>query len=63
MIDIIIHFNRGVFQSAVLIKSRKKIIKHYLKTTAFTDFLKLIIWADIRYDVMFTHINELVIVI
>lgn len=63
MVDIIIHFNKGIFQSAVLIRSRKKIIKQYLRTTAFSDFLKLIIWADLKYDVLFTDIYETVIVI
>ncbi|CAD8051611.1 unnamed protein product [Paramecium primaurelia] len=61
--DFIAQFNRGIFVSAVLITNRKKIINQYLKTNALSDFLRLFIWADLKYQLLFTFYFEIIIVL
>ncbi|CAD8062192.1 unnamed protein product [Paramecium sonneborni] len=61
--DFLAQFNRGIFVSAVLIRNRKKIIKQYLKSNALSDFLRLVIWADLKYQLLFTFCFEIIIVL
>ncbi|CAD8147847.1 unnamed protein product [Paramecium octaurelia] len=61
--DFLAQFNRGVFVSAVLITNRKKIINQYIKSNALTDFLRLFIWADLKYQLLSNFWFEIIIVL
>ncbi|CAK62424.1 unnamed protein product (macronuclear) [Paramecium tetraurelia] len=61
--DFLAQFNRGIFVSAVLITNRKMIINQYLKSNALSDFLRLFIWADLKYSLLSTFWFEIMIVL
>ncbi|CAK70677.1 unnamed protein product (macronuclear) [Paramecium tetraurelia] len=63
ILDFFAQFNRGIFVSAVLITNRKKIITQYLKSNALSDFLRMVIWIDIKYQILFTFCFEIIIVL
>lgn len=39
------------------------IIKEYLKSNAFVDFLRLFIWFCLKHNILFTEILEITIII
>ncbi|CAD8159839.1 unnamed protein product [Paramecium octaurelia] len=63
IIDFLVQFNRGIFVSAILITNRMTIIKEYLKSNAFVDFLRLFIWFCLKHDLIFTVILEITIIL